>query len=569
MKRIIVVSLFFLLFSAVTNVSAQTIGTPPVKIPMYLSASFGELRNNHFHSGLDIKIGGKVGLPLYSFDDGYISRISVSPGGYGKALYITHPNGYTTVYGHMDGFFDEAENYVKKYQYDHETFEADLSLPENKIRVKRGQFIGYGGNTGSSGGPHLHFEVRNTQTQEALNPMPFVERYLTDSRSPQIQEIMIIPMNDDAGIVNGSRSKRKFPLVTHKKTGIKSINTGITAWGKIGVAVKAYDYMNNVNNIFGPYSIMLKVDGIQVFGSKIDHFAFDETRYLNSFVDFENWKTNGSFFMKSFVDPGNKLRIYNNLKDRGIITIDEEREYQLTYTISDYFGNTTGFDFVIRGKKEVISKPDDANTQRMEYNKDNKYTRSDLELDIPEGNLYTDIRFKYGARNSMDCLSPVYTLHQYEAAPLHGYCPLKIKISNDRLTADASKCYIARIDKNNRKIYHKSRYKNGWFETQIRDFGDYTVVSDVTPPVITPSLPDKWGINGRIICKIYDKDSGIKSYKGQIDGAFYLMEYDSKNNLLSAKLESSRIQKGTNHTFRLVVTDNCENEAEYTFEFVW
>lgn len=549
------------------GIYAQTIGTSPVKIPMLLSANFGELRNNHFHSGIDVKIQGKIGTPLYSFDDGYISRIFVSPSGYGKALYITHPNGYTTVYGHMDGFFDEAAEYVKEYQYENETFFADLYLPENKISVKKGQYIGRGGNTGSSGGPHLHFEVRDTKTEEALNPLPFMERYLTDNRSPQIQEIMVMPVNNN-GMVNGSSYKKRFPLATNKKTGKKSINSTITAWGEIGVAVKAYDYMDKVSNIFGPYEITLQVDGNQIFGSKIDNFAFGETRYLNSFIDYEDWRRNNSFFMKSFVDPGNKLRLYHNLVNRGVINIDEERDYNLTYTLSDYFGNKTTFNFTVSGSPETIRQPEERDTYRMSYNKHNRYADNTIEFDIPEGNLYTDISFKYGIRNSMEYLSPIYTLHVYESDPLHGYCSLKIKVGENQIP-DVSKCYIARINKNGRALYSKSEYKNGWFETQIRDFGDYAVVSDFTPPAITPQLPGKWGVNDKINCKISDRHSGIKTYKAEVDGKFFLLEYDAKNSLLSAALDPSRIQKGGNHAFRLVVTDNCGNESEYTTEFIW
>ncbi len=557
-----------LLVFSISNGYTQTIGTSPVKISMLLSANFGELRNNHFHSGIDIKIQGRVGEPLYSFDDGYISRISVSPVGYGNALYITHPEtGYTTVYGHMDGFFDEAEEYLRKYQYENETFAADLTLPENTIRVKKGQYIGKGGNTGSSFGPHLHFEVRDTKTEEALNPLPFFQRYLSDNRSPQIQGIMIIPM-ENAGLVNSSAFKKKFPLVANKKTEKKSISTDITAWGEIGVAVKAYDYMDNVTNVFGPYIISLTVDGKQIFGSKMDKFAFSETRYLNSFVDYEDWRRNDSFYMKSYVEPGNKLRIYNNVVNRGIITINEEREYDLSYTLTDYFGNQTTFSFIIQGKKEMISKSVESNTQRMSYNQDNTYSRSDLEFKIPSGNLYTDLQFKYGIRNSMECVSPVYTLHQYETAALHDYCPLKIKVPENMLGEDISKYYIARVS-GSRKIFNKSEYKGGWFEAKIRDFGDYAVVSDFTSPVITPVLPNKWGINGKINCKISDKDSGIKTFKALIDNKFYLLEYDAKNSLLSAKLDASRIQKNGEHTFILTVTDNCGNEAKYTTDFNW
>lgn len=569
MLKIKIITLFIsILTVAFTGINAQQIGTLPVKIPMLLSANFGELRNNHFHSGIDIKIQGRVGVPLYSFDDGYISRISVSPTGYGNALYITHPaTGYTTVYGHMDEFFDEATDYLRAYQYENETFRADLYLPENKINVSKGQYIGTGGNTGSSFGPHLHFEIRDTKTEEPLNPLPFFRSYLTDNTSPRVQEIMVLPC-DEQGMVNGSVGKRIFPLVSTKKTPKKHISGEITAWGKIGVAVKAYDYMDKVSNIFGPYIIILNIDGKKVFESRMDKFSFDETRYLNSFVDYASWRKNNAFFMKSYIEPGNNLQIYTaNTINRGYITIDEERDYNLTYELIDYFGNKAVFDFVIRGVESFIPIAEKPNTMKMAYDKSNKYVLdNNLELMIPKGNLYTDIYFKHGVRNNIEYLSPIYTLHSYTDDPLHDYCPLKIKADTNNMR-DASKYFIARITSNYRKIYCKSEYKNGWFETKIRDFGDYAIVSDFVPPTITPVQPAKWGSNGKINVKISDKDSGINTYKAYINGKFYLLEYDAKNSLLSAKLEAARINKGKNHDFRLTVTDNCNNTAEYETTF--
>ena len=207
-------------------------------------------------------------------------------------------------------------------------------------------------------------------------------------------------------------------------------------------------------------------------------------------------------------------------------------------------------------------------SMKMAYDKTNKYVLDGLEFTIPKGNLYTDIHFKHGIRNNMEYLSPIYTLHDYTEDPLHDYCPLSIKADTNNMR-DASKYFIARITSNYRKIYCKSEYKNGWFETKIRDFGDYAIVPDFDPPVITPVLPAKWGTTGKISVKISDRDSGINTYKAVIDGNFYLLEYDAKNSLLSAKLDASRINKGKTHDFHLIVTDNCNNEAEYNTTFTW
>ncbi|MDR2474570.1 MAG: hypothetical protein LBD45_01815, partial [Bacteroidales bacterium] len=429
------------------------------------------------------------------------------------------------------------------------------------------QFIAYSGNSGSSGGPHLHFEVRDAASDEPLNPLPFLGGYISDSRPPQILEIRVIPMLD-SGLVNGAPEPKTFPLQTDRKTGRKSLSGEITAWGKIGVALKAYDYMNGVSNTFGPYIITLNVNGKTVYESRMDHFSFDDTRYLNSWIDYAVWRKQKGFFMKSFIEQGNKLPIYRQIQNNGLISIDEERDYLLTYTVEDFYGNKTDFQFTIRGQRGIFPPVNRPNTLKMVCDKTGKFILEDVDFLIPKGNLYCDIYFKYDIKNSMEAVSPVYTLHDYNDNPLHGYCPLKIRVSQHLLN-DASKYYIARFTDTGKKIYNKTVYANGWFETEVRDFGDYAVVSDFVPPVITPVREMQWGKTGTVNCRITDADSGIRQYRTEIDGKFYVLNYDAKNNMLSAKLNAARISKGQQHKFRLTVSDNCGNETEYSTTFIW
>ncbi|MCC8147214.1 MAG: M23 family metallopeptidase, partial [Bacteroidales bacterium] len=253
---------------------------PPLDIPLYLSGNFGELRANHFHSGIDFKTQGVTGLPVKSVKEGYISRISVSPYGYGNALYIDHPDGTTSVYAHLDRFTPDIESVVRDSQYVKETFAVNLFFSPDQLSIAKGEKIAYSGNTGSSGGPHVHFEIRETQTEMPLDPLPFYKDKIKDTRPPEIRGLMIFPQFNK-GVVNGNTNNQEVELIKNS-SGQMIVKDKITAWGEIGVGIKAYDRMNETSNIYGVNEIILKVDGEEVYHSIMDKFSFDKTRYLNT-----------------------------------------------------------------------------------------------------------------------------------------------------------------------------------------------------------------------------------------------------------------------------------------------
>ncbi|MEG1379992.1 MAG: M23 family metallopeptidase, partial [Bacteroidales bacterium] len=293
----------------------------PVKMQPFLSGNFAELRNNHFHSGIDFKTQGSTGHPIYSFDEGWVSRISVSPWGYGNALYISHHNGMTTVYAHLENFSPEIRRYVKDYQYEHETFIADIYPDKEDLPVKRGEIVAKSGNSGSSGGPHLHFEIRDTETQDPIDPLPYFINKVKDTTKPNLRNIRIYPIE---GVVNGGNA----PVTTNpvrKEDGSTVLNKTVTAWGKIGIGVKAYDRMDETTNIYGVKQVRLFVDDTLHFSMQHNRFAFADTRYLNSLIDYADWQSRRSMVMKLFIDPGNNLNCYRQAIDRGEITINEER----------------------------------------------------------------------------------------------------------------------------------------------------------------------------------------------------------------------------------------------------
>ena len=326
-RSIYLAGLFAIIGSHIINTNAQQLRNP-FDFPILLSGNFGELRSNHFHSGIDFKTQGVEGKPVHTVQEGYVSRISVSPWGYGNGLYITHPDGTTTVYGHLQKFSKKIANYVKEQQYAQESFNVNLFLTPDLLPVEKNEVVALSGNTGSSGGPHLHFEVRDTDTEEVMDPLDYFSDRITDTRPPKIQGIQIVPI-EGKGVVNGKSKKLEIKPVT-AKNGKQTITGKIEAWGEIGLAVKAYDYMDNTTNIYGVREITLTADSQVIFHSNLDKFAFDETRYLNTFTDYEEWKDHRSFYMRSFIEPGNRLRFLESV-NRGILRIDEPRFYNTVF----------------------------------------------------------------------------------------------------------------------------------------------------------------------------------------------------------------------------------------------
>ena len=550
------------LFAGITNNTAEAQQLrKPMDIPVLLSGNFGELRSNHFHSGIDFKTQGVEGKPIHSVQDGYVSRISVSPWGYGNGLYITHPNGTTTVYGHLQKFSQKITAYLKEKQYEQESFNVNLSLTPDELPVKEGELVALSGNTGSSGGPHLHFEVRDTETEEPMDPIEYYKDLIKDTQAPKIQGIMVYSM-PGKGVVNGSRRKLELKPVT-AKNGKQTLTGKIEAWGEIGLAVKGYDYMDNTSNIYGIKDITLTADSQVIFHSNLDRFAFDESRYLNSFTDFEEWKEHRSFYIKSFVDPGNRLRFIESL-NRGILTIDEPRTYHLTYQLADAFGNTTRLSIRIEGKEQPIPEIDTENTELFHWWSDNRFGAKGIRLTIPKGNLYDDLYFRYSVKEDSAALGATHILHNKPVA-FHKSAKLSLRLQTDTLE-NKQQYGIVRLQ-NGRRSWTGGVYRNGWVDADIKEMGSYTLGQDLVPPTITPLNPATWVSKQSIALRLSDNLSGVQTYRGEIDGQYVLFEMNSKS-VITYHFDKERLARGK-HTLKLFVTDACGNQSTYTYPFTW
>lgn len=553
-----------LLLVVVAHTSGFAQYTEPLNIPPALSSGFGELRNNHFHSGIDFKTQLAVNKPVFSVADGYVSRISVSPSGYGLALYINHPElGQTSQYGHLNSFSKHIADYVEEKQYEQESYRINLYLEPHEIPVAKGEQIALSGNTGSSGGPHLHFEIRDKETQAPLDPLQFVAQNVRDTQSPDLRGIAFYPI-DGQGVVNESNSPTRYTIYK-SKTGEHLPIKKTTAWGKIGVGVKAYDRMNGQNNIYGVKHIRLFVDGSLTYSSTINEFRFDETRMLNSFVDFEDWRNNRSFFMKSFIEPGNTLSIYNDNLD-GYIIIDQERPYPMRYELEDHHGNITTYRFVVQGTPQDIPLTPFCENL-MVWNQDNRYASYDFTLTIPKGNLYTDCCFQHSSKaTNKNYYSNLHEVNN-TPVPLHQNGKIWIKISSDTLP-QRDKYGIVRINKGNRRdSWLGGTYKNGGLELAVNELGNkYAISMDTIAPKIEPINPQTWKQNGRIRIKLTDDKSGIRSFRGTIDGKFVLFKHDTKSTIYTYTFNRKRLGELPIKHFRFVATDGVGNETVYEYE---
>ena len=321
-------------------------------IRLLLSGTFGEIRANHFHSGIDIKTGGVEGAAVYAIADGYVSRIKVSAFGYGKAIYVTHPNGYVSVYGHLNRYNKTIGDYVRSEQYRQENFEIELFPAEGTLPVRKGEIIAYSGNSGSSGGPHLHFEIRDGATQKIINPLLFGYE-VKDIYKPKITSIKIYP-EDASSRVNGSGKSIRY-LVEGWGTEHRLANSPVIRLsGNISFAIQVHDQQNDTDNKNGPYSVTLFIDSVEVFRFKMEIFAFDETRYVNSMLDYEEYVRNNVRLQRTKIDPGNKLGIYDEVMNKGVFRFNDTLTHLLRYEVSDVAGNIASLSFRVNLKKSRV-----------------------------------------------------------------------------------------------------------------------------------------------------------------------------------------------------------------------
>ena len=556
--------LIFFLF-AVVILSAQTMKYPqypnPVKIPISLSATFAELRTNAFHAGVDIRTQGVEGKEVFAVADGYVSRIGVSPFGYGKVIYITHNDGFTSVYAHLSKFNQKITDFVREKQYETESFAQNIILKENQFPIKKGDYLGLTGNSGSSGGPHLHYEIRYTKTQEPINPMYFGLK-IKDTKKPYIKGLAVYPLENSA--VNNSDTAIYIKVIS-KDNKFYLENPVFEVNGNIAFGINVYDQADGASNKNGAYSIELYADDELVFNIVSNKYSYDETRYINSLMDYSYYIINNERFIRTEIDEFNKLyNLYE--KKRGVVAVNNGDTINMKYVIKDYNKNKSILNFTLIGCELPESQPKEVlprSYYRIYDGESSEIYLDAFEADIPEFAFYRDVELK---TSRIDTIKNIYSYYAYqlgsEEIPLHKKITVRMRPKED--FKNDSTLYIASINKKGEFVFLGNKFVDDYIEAKTNTLGIYLIAKDTVVPMIKPvnfkedsSVTENWSLR----VEIDDRETGINKYEMLVNEEWVIAEYDAKNKLLIYQIDS-HIKKGHN-TFKVIVTDMVGNETVY------
>jgi murein DD-endopeptidase MepM/ murein hydrolase activator NlpD len=524
----------------------------PLDIPIVLSGTFGELRSNHFHSGVDIKTQGKEGFKVYAAADGYVSRIKISQYGFGKAIYVTHLNGYTTVYAHLSAYTDKIEKFVKSIQYKKERYSTgNIFLKDGRFSIKKGEVIAFSGDTGGSGGPHLHYEIRSTETEKIINPMLF-GLLPEDTKPPTIQALMVYPLNTDARI-NDENLKFRIPI---KNNGNGNYTTErIFASGSIGFGINVFDRLNKALNKNGIYSLEMLVNGQRFYYHDLETFSFPESKFINLLIDYKYYKKYKSRIQKTHKVAANKLSIYKNLINNGVIKIKKGLNYTVKIIAKDFKGNRSSIKITVIGKESTtnLSQQKDSTDYKIIATKFNKFNIDNVTIAFPKNTFYENVFLDFKVEKG------IAKIHS-PTIPLDKKFTLTFNVSKYS-DAEKQQLYIANIEYPKYPRYQFTRKKDSTFFTTTKTLGNYVLKSDKNKPKVKLLYfkNEDWISSLQTLkVKISDIGSGIKNYRATIDDKWILMEYNHKKGILTYKFSDKKLF-GSKHIFKIVVSDNVGN----------
>ncbi len=531
----------------------------PLDIPLILAGTFGELRSNHFHSGIDIKTQQRQGLPVYAIGDGSVTRIKISLWGYGKAMYVAHPNGYTSVYAHLKKFSPEIEEYIKKVQYKKQSYQVEVFPDYGEVKVGKGEVIAYTGNTGGSSGPHLHFEIRSSITEKPTNPLLYGLE-VRDATNPVMSQIFAYPLSKDA-IINQSTDKAQINF-SKQKDGTLLANK-ITAVGTIGLGFVGFDRQDMAANKNGVYSVQQLVNGQIYTDYDFETFSFSETRYINTLIDYDHYGKSRQRVQRLFKEPSNRLSIYKTLKNDGKINIKRGLSYNLEILLKDLEGNVTKAIIPVEGKKEEVKiEKKEAKTENyLIAKKPNNYDLDAAKVYFPSNTFYKN--FYIDLEKGADTVK----IHN-SRIPAHRNFTITFDVSK-YTNEEQEKMFIARLDKK-RKANYASTFKRGnTFTTRTRNLGTYTLAKDsIAPKIRSKNFKEKQWLNNYsyLSLMISDDLSGIDSYSAKLNGEWILMEYEPKKKTITYNFDD-KILDQKKCDLEVVVVDNVGNSTTFKSTF--
>ena len=542
--------LFF--FISITSLLAQNNQRNPLDYESILSGTFGELRTNHFHSGVDIKTKGKEGSKIYAFSEGYVSRIKISKGGYGKAIYIKHSDGKTTVYAHLKSFSKKIEKIVKTKQYLKESYEIEIFPGFNEIKISNNELIAFSGNTGGSSGPHLHFEIRDIN-QKPLNPLNYGID-VQDNRSPSILGLKIYSLYKNMEIKNSKN------LTFYKKDKNSYITDTIQSIGALGFGVQTIDRQDLASNKNGVYKINTYIDNDTLISIDFNKFSFEETKHINRYIDYPEFKKNKKRFQKLFIQKNNPLSIYKKERNQGVVSLIENSRHLITIEVIDFNQNITKLFIPIKGTLDTDILNNDnkikiGDSNKLFINRNKKYilNQHNSSLHIEKETFYRNLFIKKNSTKDTLNLGS-------DTVPLLKSFKIKFKKPNYKNS------YIGiQNDKSNKLSFVSSTIKEDSIIAFSKRLGKYIVSRDTINPTITPLGFSKndWISNlDYLKFQVRDTQTGIKNYRATINNKWVLMEPFNKNGVIRYDFKDNIINKSKN-VFKIEVSDNVGNTSVF------
>tara|TARA_R110000868_G_scaffold119741_3_gene317688 strand:+ start:820 stop:2511 length:1692 start_codon:yes stop_codon:yes gene_type:complete len=560
MKSILfgLLSLFIVTIRAQENYTQDAFRSP-LDIPLVLAGTFGELRSNHFHSGMDIKTQQREGLKAYAVADGMVTRIKVSLWGYGKVIYIAHPNGYTSVYGHLQKFSPKIEDYINKIQYNKQSYEVEVFPDFGELKVEKGELIAYTGNTGGSAGPHLHFEIRSSVSEKPTNPLLYGFD-VRDATDPVLLNLFAYPLGDNSEV---NQSNDKIELKFSKQSDGSFLADKVYASGTIGFGINSFDRQDLAANQNGLYAVEQIVNGKTYTAYDLESFSFGETRDINTLIDYKHFVKYRQRIQQLFKTSGNHMSIYKEVYNNGKIDVSEGLSYSVEILMKDIRNNTTKVVIPVEGKKEAlkITKKEEKTDTYLIAKRPNTYDLGVAQVYFPANTFYED--FYIDLEKGTDTVK----IHD---SSVPAQLNFTITFDTSKYSEDDLKqLFIGRLDSDLSASYYSTYKRGSTFSTRTRDLGTYALVKDsIAPKVRAKNFKEKqWLSNYKYLSiEISDDLSGINTYSATLNGKWILMEYEPKNKTLTYNFDANILDQ-KQCELEVIVTDNVGNSTTFKSSF--